>query len=98
VTPTVGGPAGRHAACVIGPRADGGEQQPARDRDRIEVVDVRDRLHAPAVGSPTGRYAARMFEAHAHGGEGEPARDRDRREAAGRRAGAELAEEVVTPA
>src|SRR5437867_534021 len=76
-SPTVGSAAGRHAARRAEARAHGGKREPARDRDRSEVVGEREPVNAPAIGGPTSRYAARETAARAYGGEREPARDRD---------------------
>src|SRR5207245_2692735 len=105
LAPTIGGPAGRHAARgVEAPPADGSEGEPARDRNRRRaggrgaVAELAMRVVAPTVGGPAGRHAARGLEApRAQSSEGEPARDRDRSEAGGGRAVADLAVRIVAP-
>src|SRR5207253_1954728 len=83
VAPAIRGPARRDGAGMVIARAECREREPARDRDRSEVVGEREPVKAPAVGSPTSRYAARETAARAYGGEREPARDRDWGGAAG---------------
>src|SRR5205809_79464 len=77
VAPAIRGPARRDGAGVVIARVECREREPARDRDRSEVVGEREPVNAPAIGGPTSRYAARETAARAYGGEREPARDRD---------------------